>query len=71
MNDKRKAPNSIYWGYVLSHDVLVEPLGNGMFRAWSNNTKFLKESNWTYSNNHLGWGYMDFMKNEIKLFNWD
>jgi hypothetical protein len=67
---KRKAPNGMYWGNVLNKAVMVEPLGNGVFRAWSNNTKFLRTNSWQLSEAKLGWGFQDYLEQEITFFNW-
>lgn len=69
--NKKKAPNGMYWGNVLNKCVMVEPLGDGTFRAWSNNSKFLKTNNWELSDTKLGWGFEDFFEEEINFFNWN
>jgi len=67
---KRKAPNGMYWGNVLNKCVFIEPLGNGEFRAWSNNTRFLKENKWLLSETKLGWGYQDYFEEDLTFFDW-
>jgi len=67
---KRKAPNGMYWGNVLNKCVMFEYLGNGIFKAWSNNTKFIKANDWQLSETKLGWAYNDFLEEEIIFYNW-
>jgi len=68
---KRKAPNGMYWGNVINKCVMIEPLGNGVFRAWSNSEKFISSNAWTLPIARLGWGYRDFLEEEVNFYDWN
>jgi hypothetical protein len=73
---KRKAPNGMYWGNIeIQKDiykcVMVEPLDENIYRAWSNSQLALrKNSGFTISDKRVGWAYKDLGKNEFKIFDW-
>lgn len=75
---KRPAPNRMYWGNVyikFKEDVkpklvMVEPLTEDTYRAWSNCTKLFGLVGWKISDKREGWVYYDLPKEEFTIFDW-
>ncbi len=72
---KRPAPNSMYWANILIGNkgkaVMVEPLDNETFRAWSNSTLILGLPGWELSENRKGWTYKDMPIDKFTIFDWN
>ena len=75
---KRKAPNGMYKGNIQIKSpngdfmklVMVEPLTENTYRAWSNSSKVIGLEGWEFDDLMDGWVYIDLNKDEFQIFNW-
>jgi hypothetical protein len=72
---KRKAPNGMYWGNIFvptqgSKLVMVEPINEKTYRAWTNCSKLFGLKGWVISEKRSGWAYYDLPKEEFTIFDW-
>lgn len=74
INGKRPAPNGMYWGNVTIANgyklVMVEPLSDTKYRAWTNNSMILGLPDWEISMDRKGWAFSDRKINEFIIFDW-
>lgn len=72
---KREAPNGMYWGNITIAPnayklVMVEPLNNETYRAWTNNSIIIGSTGWTISKTRNGWAFKDMPIDEFIIFDW-
>jgi hypothetical protein len=72
---KKPAPNGMYWGSAhLSNGkrkmVMVEPLDEITYLAWTNSEKVSILQGWKPSEERGGWFIKEFLLDEIEIFNW-
>ena len=72
---KKPAPNGMYWGNIeISQNkykiVMVEPITENAYRAWSNSNNVIGLQGWKVCDFRDGWVYKDMHPDKFSIFDW-